>query len=70
MSKYNIPKTIRTKDKFVIATTIQFLVEEGYVFSLDEKGHLILKNEQGEIDETFKTEKAFQEWCDDVSRDY
>lgn len=70
MTNPKVPKTVKTKDKFVIVTTIQFLMEEGYIFSINEQGHLVLKDEHGEVDELFKTEKAFQEWINEVSKNY
>jgi DNA-binding transcriptional regulator YhcF (GntR family) len=64
-------KKIKSKNKFVIVMTIQNLIEEGYVFSENENGHIVVKNSENlQFHKEFKTEKSLQDWIDEESLNF
>jgi hypothetical protein len=62
-------KKIKSKDKFVIAMTVQNLIEDGYEFSEKENGSLQVKKEEQTI-KIFKFESDLQKWIDEMSLNY
>jgi hypothetical protein len=64
-------KTIKSRHKFVIVMTVQNLIEEGYIFSENEKGYIEVKNSNDlQFFKEFKTEKALQDWIDDEALNF
>jgi hypothetical protein len=64
-------KTIKSRNKFVIVMTIQNLIEEGYKFSENENGYIIVKNSENlQFHKEFKTEKSLQDWINEESLNF